>query len=117
MSDRVISIYALDSMLAKLSGMYHIEDIRAMISKVPAAEIETEKPEWINVRDKVPQNYERVLVVVEADFMDKAIVFAEYHESIKDWTISGYGMLSEMHGYRLTHWMPLPAPPKVKDEK
>lgn len=40
MSDRVISLYALDAMLAKLCGMYHIEDIRAMISKIPAAEIE-----------------------------------------------------------------------------
>lgn len=42
MSDKLVSLYAIDNMLSKLSGMYHIEDIRGMISRMPGAEIETE---------------------------------------------------------------------------
>ena len=43
MSDKLVSLYAIDDMLSKLSGMYHIEDIRGMISRMPAAEIQYKK--------------------------------------------------------------------------
>lgn len=112
MSDRVISIYALDSMLAKLSGMYHIEDIRAMISKMPSAEIETEKPEWISVRERLPKDGEKVAVILEALLEAPIIAMAEYLAVKDDWGIMGAGMLSEQNYWRVTHWMPLPAPPK-----
>lgn len=72
--------------------------------------------EWISVDDKLPDNkeYDWVLAQVVEDngFMHIPTVM-EYRQSKNDWFEETYGWLSEHNGvFTVTHWMPLPQPPK-----
>ena len=72
--------------------------------------------EWISVDDRLPDNkeYDWVLAQVVEDngFMHIPTVM-EYRQSKNDWFEETYGWLSEHNGaFTVTHWMPLPAPPK-----
>lgn len=64
------------------------------------------KMEWINVKDKVPQDLEEVL------FTDKKEVFKGYRISSDidgwfSWCTTGDFVI-----YDTIYWMPLPEPPK-----
>ena len=72
--------------------------------------------EWISVKDRLPDNkeYDWVLAQVVEDngFMHIPTV-KEYRQSKNDWFEETYGWLSEHNGaFTVTHWMPLPEPPK-----
>ena len=72
--------------------------------------------EWISVDDRLPDNkeYDWVLAQVVEDngFMHIPTVM-EYRQSKNDWFEETYGWLSEHNGtFTVTHWMPLPQPPK-----
>ena len=72
--------------------------------------------EWISVKDRLPDNkeYDWVLAQVVEDngFMHIPTVM-EYRQSKNDWFEETYGWLSEHNGaFTVTHWMPLPQPPK-----
>ena len=72
--------------------------------------------EWISVDDRLPDNkeYDWVLAQVVEDngFMHIPTVM-EYRQSKNDWFEETYGWLSDHNGaFTVTHWMPLPAPPK-----
>ena len=72
--------------------------------------------EWISVDDRLPDNkeYDWVLAQVVEDngFMHIPTVM-EYRQSKNDWFEETYGWLSEHNGlFTVTHWMPLPEPPK-----
>ena len=72
--------------------------------------------EWISVDDRLPDNkeYDWVLAQVVEDngFMHIPTVM-EYRQSKNDWFEETYGWLSEHNGaFTVTHWMPLPRPPK-----
>ena len=72
--------------------------------------------EWISVKDRLPDNkeYDWVLAQVVEDngFMHIPTVM-EYRQSRNDWFEETYGWLSEHNGaFTVTHWMPLPLPPK-----
>ena len=72
--------------------------------------------EWISVKDRLPDNkeYDWVLAQVVEDngFMHIPTVM-EYRQSKNDWFEETYGWLSEHNGaFTVTHWMPLPEPPK-----
>ena len=72
--------------------------------------------EWISVEDRLPDNkeYDWVLAQVVEDngFMHIPTVM-EYRQSKNDWFEETYGWLSEHNGaFTVTHWMPLPEPPK-----
>ena len=72
--------------------------------------------EWISVKDRLPDNkeYDWVLAQVVEDngFMHIPTVM-EYRQSKNDWFEETYGWLSEHNGaFTVTHWMPLPKPPK-----
>ena len=71
---------------------------------------------WISVKDRLPDNkeYDWVLaqVVENNGFMHIPTVM-EYRQSKNDWFEETYGWLSEHNGlFTVTHWMPLPEPPK-----
>ena len=71
---------------------------------------------WISVDDRLPDNkeYDWVLAQVVEDngFMHIPIVM-EYRQSKNDWFEETYGWLSDHNGaFTVTHWMPLPQPPK-----
>lgn len=72
--------------------------------------------EWISVKDRLPDNkeYDWVLAQVVEDngFMHIPTVM-EYRQSRNDWFEETYGWLSDHNGaFTVTHWMPLPEPPK-----
>ena len=72
--------------------------------------------EWISVDDRLPDNkeYDWVLAQVVEDngFMHIPTVM-EYRQSRNDWFEETYGWLSDHNGvFTVTHWMPLPEPPK-----
>lgn len=72
--------------------------------------------EWISVEDRLPDNkeYDWVLAQVVEDngFMHIPKVM-EYRQSKNDWFEETYGWISEHNGaFTVTHWMPLPEPPK-----
>ena len=72
--------------------------------------------EWISVKDRLPDNkeYDWVLAQVVEDngYMHIPRVM-EYRQLKNDWFEDTYGWLSEHNGvFTVTHWMPLPKPPK-----
>lgn len=72
--------------------------------------------EWISVKDRLPDNKEHdwvlAQVVEDNGFMHIPKVM-EYRQSKNDWFEETYGWLSEHNGaFTVTHWMPLPQPPK-----
>ena len=72
--------------------------------------------EWISVKDRLPDNKEydwvRAQVVEDNGFMHIPTVM-EYRPSRNDWFEETYGWLSDHNGvFTVTHWMPLPEPPK-----
>ena len=72
--------------------------------------------EWISVKDRLPDNkeYDWVLAQVVEDngFMHIPKIM-EYRQSKNDWFEETYGWLSDHNGaFTVTHWMPLPEPPK-----
>ena len=72
--------------------------------------------EWISVNDRLPDNKEHdwvlAQVVEDNGFMHIPKVM-EYRQQRNDWFEETYGWLSEHNGaFTVTHWMPLPEPPK-----
>lgn len=72
--------------------------------------------EWISTKDKLPDNneYDWVLAqVVEDNGFIHIPKVMEYRQQRNDWFEESYGWLSEHNGlFTVTHWMPLPEPPK-----
>ena len=60
--------------------------------------------EWISVKDRLPEDYETVLVY-DGDFVQPS----SFHGKYGFWTTDCYEADSI---YGATHWMPLPEPPK-----
>ena len=75
-----------------------------------------EKTKWISVKDRLPDNKEHdwvlAQVVEDNGYMHIPRVM-EYRQAKDDWFEETYGWLSEHNGlFSVTHWMPLPPPPK-----
>jgi hypothetical protein len=83
--------------------------------------------QWINVEDRLPElDYQNVLVFCDGG----NIQTTKFHSDrfafkwIKSncytrkslGKLSGHFMLSHDSGYKVTHWMPLPEPPKEQGE-
>ena len=72
--------------------------------------------EWISVKDRLPDNKEHDWVlaqVVEDNGYMHIPKVMEYRQLRNDWFEETYGWLSEHNGvFTVTHWMPLPEPPK-----
>ena len=71
---------------------------------------------WISVKDRLPDNKEHdwvlAQVVEDNGYMHIPRVM-EYRQAKDDWFEETYGWLSEHNGlFSVTHWMPLPPPPK-----
>ena len=85
------------------------------IEIISAADVATVQ-EWISVEDRLPDNKEHdwvlAQVVEDNGFMHIPRVM-EYRQAKNDWFEETYGWLSEHNGvFTVTHWMPLPPPPK-----
>lgn len=77
-----------------------------MLEKL-AAEIEKE-PEWISVKDRLPEKNSIVLVCM--DNGQYKVVLTSYLSSNGEW-------ISYDKNQKVTHWMPFPEPPKKEEER
>ena len=72
--------------------------------------------EWIPVTERLPDNKEHDWVlaqVVEDNGYMHIPKVMEYRQLKNDWFEDTYGWLSNHNGlFTVTHWMPLPEPPK-----
>ena len=71
---------------------------------------------WIPVSERLPDNSEHdwvlAQVVENSGYMHIPKVM-EYRQNRNDWYEETYGWLSQHNGaFKVTHWMPLPEPPK-----
>ena len=65
------------------------------------------EPEWISVEDRLPENTDAVLVLIQDDMPYVGIL--HYVDGL--WRENEYDNMGEVFA---THWMPLPEPPKPK---
>ena len=70
---------------------------------------------WISVKDELPDFGERVIVT------DGAFVGEAYLNSKGKWiryngTAIGDGDVEQLLGIKITHWLPMPVPPKKEKE-
>lgn len=77
-----------------------------MLEKL-AAEKEAQKPEWISVKDRLPEKNSIVLVCM--DNGQYKVVLTSYLSNNGEW-------VSYDKNRKVTHWMPFPDPPK-EDER
>ena len=68
--------------------------------------IEKEKPKWIPVTDRLPRVQQRILVYCESKTIEKHVTACTYMGGR-----FGHPQFSR-HVRNVTHWMPLPEPPK-----
>ena len=64
----------------------------------------TSKSAWINCKYELPQHLKDVLVCTKSGL----VIEAYYDEESKEWTVTN----SESRITNITHWQPLPEPPK-----
>ena len=65
--------------------------------------------EWISFKDKLPLYKECVLVYLDTKSITEAVYRGEYEKGIHIFRIE---LTREDTAERVTHWMPLPSPPK-----
>lgn len=82
----------------------YIVGVYDCVESVPTADVVSVK--WISVKDRLPDEEERVLVAVDSDKSDTKIDTDRmvYRQWVR-W------------GMSVTHWMPLPEPPKKPKEE
>ena len=113
--DAVLGVY-YDTPDIDLSG----EKFEAAILKIPAADVAPVQ-EWISVDDRLPGDEQDVLVIAHG--WDGRLVYVGSHKRVEaqkswltgitnkssEWLLWGWSYLKEP---MVTHWMPLPQPPK-----
>ena len=71
--------------------------------------------EWTSVKDELPKEYKDMLVcgdIHKNPENGKWQRVLAYHPEAKHWCTNGEEII-KWEGYPVTHWMPLPEPPKV----
>lgn len=63
-------------------------------------------PKWISVEERLPEDEQDVLVCVNKNTIDTGYCSFGYDPSVRNWWV--YASMSN----NVTHWMPLPEPPK-----
>jgi len=71
-----------------------------------------QKDPWISVEDRLPEDYDEVLVVTHAHKNIDGMQCAYMTDS--EWCDPGLHCDVEIDGFVVTHWRPLPKPPKRK---
>ena len=90
--------------------------LREALDMAISALRQQEHPQWISVKDRLPDYMGEVLVIVsgkphENITLDGAYEIAEY-DPVEGWILE---MWPEWCSGVVTHWMPLPEPPEEPD--
>ena len=97
----------------KVNAYKLLEDNHKLESRI--AELEAER-RWIPVGERLPEDGESVLIAVDSAFAPYCHVYEAFHHSAATQWATANGLY--FHGVeyaRVTHWMPLPEPPEVKE--
>lgn len=98
-----------------VDGLRDLEECRANARLIAAApgmaaeliELRSKLPSWVNAAERLPENTALVLTWVVDDEDGFARAYVMHHHKTYGWT-SWFPMTHA----RVTHWMPLPEPPK-----
>lgn len=72
------------------------------------AEAFNNTPEWISIKDRLPDDSREVLIH-NAEYREPLMIIGWYSHDFKSW------VSYDVDNLEVTHWMPLPEPPKAKD--
>lgn len=87
--------------------LIHTEDLCHDVAETCITEGYRKQSEWISVEERLPKRMEPVLVCVKGYLKKHIMVASEMlEENGARW--------SACAGFTVTHWMPLPEPPKMK---
>lgn len=100
------------------SGTY--AEIERAIDSAPTVEPKQVKAEWISVKDRLPDPYEKVFV--RLDHWAGVDTYLAFYDTERGWcdcggyfddgtNNDGEPLAYETAGVNVTHWMPLPEPP------
>jgi hypothetical protein len=114
---RLIDADALIEEMVKVPGnQWNTKTFGKALEKVPTVE---PKLGWISVKDRLPKSMaNQVLVWLKHNDLVGYIGFGHYekYKGQEIWfDLEGNAAFS-VRGYTVTHWMPLPEPPKEEDE-
>lgn len=117
--ERLLRRFNIDDMMNVNGTLISIEDARNVIEKQPAADVAPVG--WISVKDKLPEPEQDVLVIAHG-WSGRLLYIGSYQRmeaetswltgvtsKASDWSLWGWSYLREPE---VTHWMPLPEPPK-----
>lgn len=98
-----------------LYGFYDCGSIRNpqaadMLEKL-AAERDAKKPEWINIKDRLPER-DRNVLVIDGHNSIRILAFWRKNGNEWEWITETYG-ISRKNDVKM--WMPLPKPPKEEE--
>ena len=65
--------------------------------------------EWISVKDRLPLYKQCILAYLDTEIITEAVYRGEYEKGVRIFRIE---LTREDTSERVTHWMPLPEPPK-----
>ena len=87
----------------------HIGELTEKVSQFEAAH-----PKWISVKDRLPEDNLNVLVYAIGDNENSVIAMTGYTHKMYGYNIEGWRSPWQyfFYEYKITHWMPLPEPPK-----
>lgn len=122
----VESIYELDhlSMLVNDAPAvdaapmdFHERCLQFEIQKRFAAE--KAAPKWISVEDRLPEDCMNVLVYAIGNNENDVVAMTSYTHNMYGYNIEGWCSPWQyfFYEYKITHWMPLPEPPKMDGDK
>ena len=74
--------------------------LQEIIAGMPTIEAEPVKHGWISVKDRLPEQYSYVIAFTGLEVMEA------FYDGWR------FGCTSKSHPISVTHWMPLPEPPK-----
>lgn len=101
--------YDADLMHEAADAIEKLQELNAEITR-RELKLRMSKPRWISVKDRLPETRTEVLVYIQPKD-DKqphpAFISLDFLESGGYWTEA-----TQPWQYEVTHWMPLPEPPK-----
>ena len=93
-----------EAALSEQNKSMNLAEMRERLKRIPAADV---RPRWIPVTERLPEDFQKVLVFWQ-EHSEPVIDTAFWMEESKSFNCSHW----ERAGEKVTHWMPLPEPPK-----
>lgn len=94
-----------------------VSQAKDMIEKVDAelgevSQVENNESKWISVEDKYPVIDQQCLIMMEVTpNIEWGCYLGDY-----EWRANWCGRKGKNQPYKVTHWMPLPEPPKARGD-